>query len=95
MISNFNKTVVLGSSSPRRVELLKHLGLKIEQISPNIDENITHIKDPKEFVQTLSLEKAKNILSSFPNLDLEKKVLLTADTIVVLGQKIIGQDSRR
>lgn len=91
MISNFSKSIILGSSSPRRVELLKYLGLKIDQISPDIDENLTDIKDPKEFVRTLSLEKAKHIISSYPNLNLEQKILLTADTIVVLEQKIIGK----
>ena len=68
---------ILGSSSPRRLELLKSIGINPDQvISPNIDESISKNEDPKAYVKRISLEKMNSLKGDNPN-----SIILTADTI--------------
>ena len=62
--------IILASSSPRRIELLKKLNLKFKIIPTKIDENIDE-QEPVKHVLTLSELKARevfknnNVISSF------------------------------
>ena len=85
------KKLILGSSSPRRVSLLKTLPYPFEKVVPGIDERLEGVFEPDEFVQLLAIEKAKAILNENPSLTLENSLLLTADTIVCLNGEIIGK----
>lgn len=85
------KKLILGSSSPRRVELLGKLGLDFEKMSPDVDETLTGSYSPEEFVRKIALKKAKSLVENNFSSDLIDKVLLTADTVVVLGSKVIGK----
>ncbi len=83
-----NKRIILASSSPRRIEILKMLKLPFEKKVASIDEDLD-IKDPKELVKTLALAKAKYVFEK-----LEKKeeyLVIGADTIVVIDEKILGK----
>lgn len=53
------KTLVLGSTSPFRKELLKRFQLDFITDSPDIDETPLPDEKPEDYVQRLSLEKAK------------------------------------
>jgi len=71
------KRIVLGSSSPRRQEMLRQLGIPFIVRTPNVDEENVLIINPIEKVETLAKLKANNI-----SLQSEDEVIVTADTIV-------------
>lgn len=71
------KRIVLGSSSPRRQEMLRGLGIPFTVRTPNVDEENVLIINPIEKVETLAKLKANNI-----SLQSEDEVIVTADTIV-------------
>ena len=84
--------VVLGSGSPRRKELLKSLGIDFVISTRNTKENFPENLPPKEIAVYLSQLKAEAFEKDFfyPN-----KLLITADTIVVLENKILGKPQNR
>jgi septum formation protein len=73
-------TLILGSTSPRRAELLKRLGFHFDIIGPEIDETPGRNEDPKKLVKRLSLGKAQAVqkIKFTPS-----SLILTADTVVV------------
>ena len=82
------KKIILGSNSPRRRELLK--GLDIEFIvDPKTDFIESFSSDtPYEKVPALMSEgKSKGFHRELK----EDEILITADTMVLCGQKILGK----
>ena len=80
-----NQKIILGSSSPRRSEILSNMGIKFEVIKSDTSEKYPqHLKD-KEISEYLSMKKSNAIKSRLKNSDL----LITADTIVVYSNKIL------
>lgn len=79
--------VILASGSPRRQMLLKELGLKFEVIVREVDEDfpagINHI-EVAEYLAVKKSEAYIDLLS--PN-----KVIITADTLVYLENKIVNK----
>lgn len=78
--------IYLASSSPRRKRLLQQLNIPFKTISLDVDEKIKRDEAPVKAVKRLSLEKmemAKKII--------KKGIIITADTIVVLDNQIIGK----
>jgi septum formation protein len=79
--------VILGSQSPRRIEIMNYFKLQFKQASPPYDESLVPFKgDPKAYVCELSSGKAHSLVQKFPN-----DIILTADTIVYLEGKIYGK----
>lgn len=60
-------TLVLGSSSPARKELLQRLGLPFVTHSPNIDESRQLNESVKPFVTRLAKEKAHAVIEHHPH----------------------------
>ncbi|MBC8214582.1 MAG: septum formation protein Maf [Candidatus Marinimicrobia bacterium] len=81
-----NKThIILASNSPRRKQLLSLLDVKYDIVPPNVDEKgITINSIPSEYCQNLAKLKAESICNQYP-----KSLIIGADTIVVLNDKII------
>lgn len=79
--------LILASKSPRRKKLLEMLGLQFDIHPANIRERLVSTLRPADLVQELSLRKAIKISDSKP----EDCIILAADTIVVLQDKILGQ----
>jgi len=80
------KKFVLGSSSPRRAELLRKAGISFEVVVPeNIDEEQIS-DDPVSHVLKLSRKKAENVAKK-----VRDSIILGADTIVVLDGEILGK----
>lgn len=80
-----SKDFILASSSPRRLELLKNAGFMPSAIvSANIDENIKDNEKPLAYVARVAKEKALYVASLHKG-----KCVVSADTIVVAGGKII------
>ncbi len=78
--------IILASQSPRRKELLSHLGFDFDIIVSNIAEH-SDLKDVNDFVIDIATQKAMAVKNS----DNQKKVYIGADTIVVYGNEILGK----
>ena len=79
--------LILASQSPRRAELLKQMGLSFEVRPSNTEEVTEPGLTPHEEVVSLSLQKARAVYGSLT----EEAVVLSADTVVVLDDKILGK----
>lgn len=99
MKKNLNPTIILASSSPRRIELMQNLGLRFEILPADIDEVTEHAQVPAEMVVELAYLKAKRVqeLVNEKRAKLVKQphVILAADTIVVLDGDVLGKPSDR
>ncbi len=83
-----NKEILLASKSPRRKQLLKNAGFNFEIInSKEVDEiipNNIYNEDAAVYLAELKANTYKDIIK-------KKNILITADTIVCLGNKILGK----
>ena len=87
---NVNATVpniILASSSPRRREFLKQLGIPFKIVVPRVEEQPEKGEEPGHFAWRLAVDKARDVASRVP----AKTIIIAADTIVVLGKKILGK----
>ncbi len=81
------KRIILASGSPRRRELLERLNLTFDIKVSRVDEDAFEQTSPKDYVETLAIEKARDIAK---NLD-EEALVIGCDTVVVLDDKILGK----
>ncbi len=81
-----NLPIFLASKSPRRKKLLKQLNLKFKILDIEIDETIRNSEGPIHAVKRLSIKKLNKA-----KFHVNKGIIITADTIVVLNKKIIGK----
>jgi septum formation protein len=78
--------LILASSSPRRVELLRQLGMDFEVLPSNADELLDQQLSPLELCQLNAHRKARAVAKKNPD-----SVVLGADTLVFLGNEIFGK----
>ncbi len=81
-----NEKVVLASKSPRRKQFLQESGIEFEIISDEIDESVLAGEDPKEYVLRIAQQKGEVVGDK-----LADRWILSADTIVVYDDKILGK----
>ncbi len=83
--------IVLASASPRRAQLLQQLGWYPHIQPVDIDESVHSQEVAPEYCLRMAREKmahaVENLQTSLP--------IITADTIVVLGDKILGKPKNR
>jgi septum formation protein len=77
---SFRPVLVLASSSPRRTELLRSIGVRHEIVPSPDDEPATGAMPPAEHVLVSALEKAKSVARGHPG-----RLVLGADTVVATG----------
>ena len=78
--------LVLGSGSPRRLELLAQIGITPYAVRPpNIDEDVRGAEVPRDYVNRIASEKAAAVVLA------DDEVALCADTTVALGRRIMGK----
>ena len=78
--------LILGSGSPRRLELLAQLGLTPAAVrAPDINEDPRSAEKPRDYVRRMALEKAQASTCT------DDEVVLCADTTVALGRRILGK----
>ena len=80
--------VILASQSPRRVTLLKQMGIDCEQMPADIDETALVNEAPADYVLRLAEQKALAIASKMQDNHLP---ILAADTTVALGHDILNK----
>lgn len=90
MMADTPPKLILGSASPRRLELLAQIGIVPDALRPaDIDETPRKAEPPRDYVRRMAAEKAAA-------LDLaEGEALLTADTTVAVGRRILGKPADR
>jgi septum formation protein len=81
-----NRKIVLASRSPRRIQLLRQIGLEVEVRPSDVEE----VMDPKltapENARELSLKKARAVAGGS-----DDAVVIGADTIVVVDDVVLGK----
>lgn len=83
--------LLLASKSPRRSELLGQLGLPFSIVSIDVDERLSTPVPACRVAESLSLLKAEGYSKPLA----EDEVLITADTVVVLGNQVLGKPHSR
>ncbi|ARW10981.1 Maf family protein [Acetobacter ascendens] len=84
--------LVLASASPRRVDLLRQIGVVPDRIVPaDIDETPAKNELPRTYARRMALEKARAVASSVT----EPALILAADTVVTLGRRILPKAKNR
>ena len=81
--------VILASKSPRRIEILKNLGLSPDIIPADVDENIDTATDNPEKAVCLLAERKGRAISEIAG-D-EDTLIIAADTLVFLDKKLLGK----
>lgn len=76
--------IILASASPRRRDLMEKMGLTFTVKAVDVDESIPEGMWPCEAVEMLSHRKAEAVPS-------EDAVVIAADTVVALGDIILGK----
>ncbi|MBA4492057.1 nucleoside triphosphate pyrophosphatase [Paracoccus sp. S1E-3] len=78
--------LILGSASPRRLDLLAQIGITPDEIRPaDIDETPRRNEDARAYVRRMAAEKAEAV-SAAPD-----DIVLAADTVVTAGRRILGK----
>ena len=92
MLSNTkNLKFILGSSSARRLDLLKQINFYPNEIfKPKINEDPQKKELPILYVKRMAKEKMDVVKKKFPN-----DLILTADTIVYVGRRIIDKTNEQ
>ena len=82
-----DKRIILASGSPRRQELLRGLEVKFDVKVHPVDETVPADLPAEYAAAYLSKLKAE----SYPDTLAENEILITADTVVLLKNKILGK----
>lgn len=78
---------MLGSSSPRRRELLRAAGFNFEIAEPGVDERALPGESAGAQASRLALEKARAVARRFSG----EACVLAADTLVVVDEDVLGK----
>lgn len=82
--------LILGSASPRRLELLAQLGLTPDEVRPaDIDEAPLKGELPRDYCRRVTRAKAETVQRA------ADEVVLCADTTVAAGRRILGKPEDR
>lgn len=84
--------VLLASNSPRREELLRGLDIDFEiKVLPDIDESYPADLSIEEVAKFVALKKASSYINNLK----EDELMITADTVVLLDNKIYGKPTNK
>ncbi len=89
-----HSTIILASQSPRRVAILKQMGIDCVVMPADIDESQLANESPTDYVLRLAKQKALAIqlqLQAQLNTQSAEMPILAADTTVALGDSIFGK----
>ena len=83
-----NPPLILASQSPRRKILLRQIGLRFRVVHSSVRESIRPGETPRRNARRIALEKAVAVAAV-----VRSGIVVGADTIVVLDDKILGKPS--
>ena len=78
--------LLLASGSPRRRELLEQIGVPTARLLCSVDEQVRPGEAPVDYVERVTRDKIRAAIQAAPG-----RVVLAADTAVVLGDRILGK----
>lgn len=80
--------IILASNSPRRKDLLRGLDIAFDvRVQPDIAETYPEGAAPADVAGYISREKA----NAYKDTITEHELIITADTVVIVGNKILGK----
>ncbi len=80
------RPIILASRSPRRIALLRQIGLNFEVVPSGIDDRPAASLSPPEATRALSAEKARQVASPITD-----GLVIGADTLVALDGDLLGK----
>jgi len=87
MANDSSGRLVLASASPRRLDLLRQIGIEPFRVAAaDIDESPFPREQPAFHAKRLACEKAAATAPQFPG-----DIILAADTVVAVGRRILGK----
>lgn len=89
-IMHMKKKIILASTSPRRQELLKQIGLNFEIAPSKYEEDMSLNLSNQNLAKTLAYGKAKDVADKLKN-----GVVIGSDTFVVFQGKRIGKPKNK
>ena len=82
--------IILGSGSPRRLELLRAVGIEPRVLAPDIDESVLHGEIAQEYVRRLAATKLDAVMRSAGAVGVGT-IVIAADTTVEIDEEILGK----
>lgn len=82
--------VVLGSGSPRRLALVRSLGIEPRVVLPDIDESVRTGESATDYVRRLAAEKLDAVLRRIGAVSVGT-IVIAADTTVEIDGRILGK----
>lgn len=79
--------IILASNSPRRKQIMTDLGIDFEVIPSNYDEKLETDIFSYDLIEDLATQKCLDVVRRVD----KNKIVLGADTVVVLHNKILGK----
>jgi len=84
--------LILASGSPRRAEILKNAGLQFDTFPANVDETRLPEESAEDYVRRVASEKTR-VVAGHAAKQGSPAVIIAADTVVALGNHILGKPS--
>ena len=103
MITQIDRSIYLASRSPRRRELLAQIGVRFHlllfrdkpETDPELDEVPLAGETPPAYVERVARAKALAGWKRLEQRNLPRAAVLSADTTVALGERILGKPADR
>lgn len=92
------QTIILASQSPRRKQLLEWAEIPFEVVAKSTDESYPAELEVEKIPIYIARQKAievKNFIEVSLNATNGSKTIIAADTVVVLGSRLIGKPANR
>lgn len=89
-MKDLKRPLVLASSSPRRQYLMREAGFTFTVDKPDVEESFPSTLPVTEVARYLAMKKAE-----YYRLTLTDQIIITADTVVILGNKILNKPNDR
>jgi septum formation protein len=84
------RPIILASSSPRRQFLMKEAGFAFTVEKPDVEEDFPATMPVDQVARYLASKKAE-----YFRLKMREEIIVTADTVVILGKKILNKPQDR
>ena len=103
MITQFDRSIYLASRSPRRRELLAQIGVRFQLLmfrdrpenDAELNEAVMEGEKPAVYVERVARAKALAGWKRLEQRSLPRAAVLSADTTVALGERILGKPANR
>lgn len=80
--------IIMASASPRRAELIKLISENARSLEADIDESFEPLADAETNAVSNACKKAFYVRDALPN---SSDIIIGADTLVALGERIMGK----